>query len=132
MRQKNTKDEKYNSNKISTSRTYTHLLVQHDIKNKNDINSSIDTPTNTYNQTHTVHKERTFHIKTTIMGNNGSVSNYKNVIISASRNHNHKKEYRIMNPIPIKDKNNEGTRVANKNIQCNKESISTSNAYSDE
>ena len=60
------------------------------------------------------------------MGNNGSVSNYKNVIISASRNHNDKKEYRIMNPIPIKDKNNEGTRVANKNIQCNKESISTS------
>ena len=91
MRQKNTKDEKHNSNKISTSRTYTYLLVQHHIKNKNDIKSSIDTPTNTYNQTHTVHKESTFHIKTTIMGNNGSVSNNKNVTISTSRNYNHKK-----------------------------------------
>ena len=37
-----------------------------------------------------------------------------------------------MNSIPIKDKSNRGTRVTNKNIQCNKESISTSNAYSDE
>ena len=37
-----------------------------------------------------------------------------------------------MKPLPIKEKNNEGKRVTNKNIQCNKESISTSNAYSDE
>ena len=37
-----------------------------------------------------------------------------------------------MNPILIKDKNNEETRVINNNIQCNTESISTSNAYSDE
>ena len=67
------------------------------------------------------------------MGNNGSsVSNKKNVIISDSRKHNNKKEYRITKPLPIKEKNNEGKRVTNKNIQCNKESISTSNAYSDE
>ena len=112
MRQKNTKDEKHNSNKISTSRMYTHLLLQHHIKNKNNINFNINTPTNTYNQTHTAHKESIFHTKTTIMGNNGSVSNNKNVTISTSRNYNHKKEYRIMNPIPI----NEGTRVTKKNI----------------
>ena len=36
-----------------------------------------------------------------------------------------------MKPLPIKEKNNEGKRVTNKNIQCNKESISTSNTYSD-
>ena len=66
------------------------------------------------------------------MENNGSVSNNKNVPISTSRNHNHKNEYRIIKPIPIKDKNNTGTRVTNKIIQCNKESISTSNTYSDE
>ena len=56
------------------------------------------------------------------MGNNGSsVSNNKNVIISDSRKHNNKKEYRITKPLPIKEKNNEGKRVTNKNIQCNKE-----------
>ena len=81
MIQKNTKNEKYNSNKINTSRTYTHLLLQHHIKNKNDITFNIYTPTNTYNQNHTAHKESTFHTKTTIMGNNGSVSNNKNDII---------------------------------------------------
>ena len=91
MRQKNTKDEKYNSNKISTSRTYIKLLIQHHIKNKNDINFNIDTPNNTYNQTHTARKESTFHTEITIMGNKGSVSNDKNVTISPSRNHNHKK-----------------------------------------
>ena len=74
-------------------------------------------------------KERTFHTKITLMGNNGSVSNNKNVTISPLQNHNHKIEYRIMNPIPIKDKNNTGTRVTNKIIQCNKESISISNTY---
>ena len=81
---KNTKNEKYNSNKISTSRTYTHLLVQHHIKNKNDIKSSIDTPTNTCNQIPTAHRESNFHTKRTIMGHNGSVSTNKNAIIPDS------------------------------------------------
>ena len=116
MRQKNTKDEKYNSNKISTSRTYTHLLLQHHINNTNDINFNIDTSTNTCNQIPTTHRERNFHTKTTIMGNNDSVSTNKNAIISDSRNHNNKKEYRITNPLPIKDTNHERTRVTNKNI----------------
>ena len=74
------------------------------LKTKNDINFNIDTLTKICNQTHTAHKESTFHTKTIIMGNNGSVSNNKNFIVSASRNHNQKKEYRMMNPIPIKDK----------------------------
>ena len=115
MRQKNTKDEKYNSNKISTSRTYIHLLLQHHINN-NGINFNIETSTNTCNQIPTTHRERNFHTKTTIMENNDSVSTNKIAIISDSRNHNNKKEYRITNPLPIKDINNERTRVTNKNI----------------
>ena len=64
-------------------------------------------------------------------GNNGSVSTNKNAIIFVSRNHNNKKEYRIKNPLPIKDTNVEGPRVTNKDIQCNKEPIPTLNAYSE-
>ena len=132
MRQKHTKNDTYISNKISTSRKYTNILLQHHNNKKNDINFNIDTPTNTCNHIPTVYRERNCHRKTTIMESNGSYVTNKNEIISDSRNNNNKKEYRITNPRPIKDTNNEGTRVTNKNINCNKEPIPTSNAYLDE
>ena len=78
MRQKHTKNDTYISNKISTSRKYTNILLQHHNNKKNDINFNIETLTNTYNHIHTIHRESTFHTKTKIMGNNGSsVSNKK-------------------------------------------------------
>ena len=119
MRQKNTKNETYNSNKISTSRKYTYLLLQHHINNKNNINFNMNTPNNTCNQIPTAQRKK-------------KVSTNKNDIISNSQNHNNKKEYRMTNPRPIKDTNNEGTRVTNKNIKCNKEPIPKSNTHTDE
>ena len=63
------------------------------------------------------------------MENNGLYDTITNDIISDSRNINNKKEYEITDPRSIKDTNNEGTRVTNKNINYTKEKIPTSNAY---
>ena len=95
---KNTKDEKYNTHKINTSRTYTHLLLQYHIKNKNDINFNIDTQLIHVTKFPRHIEKATFILNTTIMGNNGSVFTNKNDIISDLRNHNIKKEYMITNP----------------------------------
>ena len=63
------------------------------------------------------------------MENNFLYKTLTNNIISNSRNNNNKKEYGITDPRSIKDTSNEGTRVANKNINYTKEKIPTSNTY---
>ena len=95
---KKKKNETQNSNKISTSRNYTHLLLQHHINNKNDINFNIDTQLIHVTKFPRHIEKATFILNTTIMGNNGSVFTNKNDIISDLRNHNIKKEYMITNP----------------------------------
>ena len=127
--QNNTTNNTFISNIISASRKNTNLILQHHNNKKHDININIYTPSNTCHQIPTAYREINFPTKTIIMENNGLYDTITNDIISDSRNKNNKKEYEITGPRSIKDINNEGTRVTNKNINCYKELIPTSNVY---